>query len=181
MLSTEETDEAPRPFVDTEYGPAISQLGRYSDAVNKEFTLVSDRMSWLVISNSFMFAAFSSAAVNYEHAGTMQLLVAAMLVLMPLLGLAMAAFVIPALDAAHLAARRLKDKRDSFERRLPKHLQIQPISSKDKEHDAGNRPGFPEFLRGFGSYYWARQLGCSTTVPNQRFKPTGHKKPWLAA
>ena len=27
MLSTDETDEAPRTFKETEYGPAISQLG----------------------------------------------------------------------------------------------------------------------------------------------------------
>jgi hypothetical protein len=108
----------------------ISQLARYGDAIGKEFTLVSDRMTWLVISNSFMFASFNSAAVNYANAGNMQPLAITMMLFMPYLGLAMAFYVIPALDAAHKAAERLKNERDALEARLPEELRITTISSK---------------------------------------------------
>jgi hypothetical protein len=89
-----------------------------------------------------MFASFNSAAVNYANAGNMQPLAITMMLFMPYLGLAMAFYVIPALDAAHKAAERLKNERDALEARLPEELRITTISSKDHEHSAGNMPPF---------------------------------------
>jgi hypothetical protein len=40
-----------------EINQTLVQLGRLGEAISKEYTLVSDRMTWLVISNSFMFGS----------------------------------------------------------------------------------------------------------------------------
>ncbi|MFM2013489.1 MAG: hypothetical protein RLZZ396_2273 [Planctomycetota bacterium] len=139
----EESDLKKFPaFVPDDIPYALTQLSRYGEAISKEFTLVSDRMSWLVISNSFLFSGFITAAVNYAPSLHLGILVAILLILVPLLAVAMCIFVIQAIDAAHSAAYRQKNNRAEFENRLPEHLRITVISSKDNEHSKGNLPPY---------------------------------------
>lgn len=128
------------PFLEEEYPLAISQLGRLGGAIDKEFSLVSDRMTWMVISESFIFSAFTSASVNFKGELASKTLVKCLLILLPLLGIFLAWIVTPAIKAAHSAAFTLKDQRDEFEGRMPKGLQIILISSKGHEHSKGNLP-----------------------------------------
>jgi hypothetical protein len=85
---------------------------------------VSDRMAWLVVSEAFIFSAFATSAACYEASGSMKVLVASLLVLMPALGILLAAFVIPALHAAHSAAVRLKTYLRDYEDRLPERIRV---------------------------------------------------------
>ena len=126
------------PF--TNYSLILGQLQRLDLAIHKEYTLVSDRMSWMVTSESFIFTAFIVAAVNYSNGSSIKLLVGSFLILMPLLGIFLAAIVRRAINAAHSAANRLKDDRDELEGKLPETLRIKPVSSKDPENNDGNLP-----------------------------------------
>ena len=126
-----------------EISQALTQLGRLGEAISKEYTLVSDRMTWLVISNSFMFSAFTTAVSNYGR-GDQPLSILLLLVIygIPCLAIAMCLLVLGAIQAAHSAAKRLKASRDSFEAALPENLRIESVSSKDHEHILGNLPPY---------------------------------------
>ncbi len=126
------------PF--TNFSIILGQLQRLDSAIHKEFTLVSDRMSWMVTSQSFIFTAFIIAVVNYKDELVFAYLTEFFLIFMPLLGIFLAAIVRGAIAAAHKAANRLKDDRDQLEVRLPGILRIKPVSSRDPENDTGNLP-----------------------------------------
>lgn len=115
----------------------LAQLTRLGVAIDKELTLITERMSWLVISESFIFSAFTVAVANQEK--TMVLSIFAWL--MPLVGFLLAFFVYPALLAAHSTAKRLKEERQQFELRLPEDLRVNLLASK-REHCLGTVPAF---------------------------------------
>ncbi len=128
-------------FEPADYPCVLTQLGRLSAAVDKELDLVNYRMMWIVISESFIFSAFATAAVSYAPGRLfLHALVGYLLALTPLLGIFLAAITMPAIGAAHSAVRRLKDQRDTLERGLPQHLRITLISWNDKENWNGNLP-----------------------------------------
>lgn len=121
----------------------LVQLGRLGEAISKEYTLVSDRMTWLVISNSFMFSAFTTAVSNYgKEEQPLGLLLLLVIYGIPCLAIAMCLLVLGAIHAAHSAAKKLKNSRGSFEGKLPADLQIKLVSSKDHEHILGNLPPY---------------------------------------
>jgi hypothetical protein len=133
------------PFEPADYPYILTQLNRLGQAVDKELDLINYRMMWIVVSESFIFSGFATAAVNYVPDRLfLKTVVGYLLVLMPLLGIFLVSIAIPAIKAAHSAVRRLKDQRDSLERRLPEHLRITLISSKDRENWMGNLP--PRFI-----------------------------------
>jgi hypothetical protein len=132
------TKDGEIPF--TNYSLILGQLQRLDVSIHKEYTLVSDRMSWMVTSESFIFTAFIVAVVNYKSELLLKFLARCFLILMPILGIFLAAIVTFAINAAHSAANRLKDDRDELEEKLPAMLRIKPISSKDPENNAGNLP-----------------------------------------
>jgi hypothetical protein len=126
-----------------EINQTLVQLGRLGEAISKEYTLVSDRMTWLVISNSFMFSAYTTAVSNYEKINQpLNILLLLVIYCIPCLAIAMCLLVLGAIHAAHSAARRLKKFRDLFESRLPVGLRIELVSSKDFEHLFGNLPPY---------------------------------------
>lgn len=114
-----------------------TQLTRIGAAIDKELTLMSERMSWLVISESFIFSAFTGAVANYEKSRVLL----ALGYLMPLVGFLLAILVYPALLAAHITAKRLKVERDEFELRLPEALQVKLLAPK-RAHLLGSVPAF---------------------------------------
>lgn len=118
----------------------LAQLQRLDSAIFKEYTLVSDRMTWMVASESFMFTAFIVAVVNYNNLSVGKSLVGVFLYLLPLLGIFLAVIVRVAIKAAHDAAERLKKQRNDFEVKLPEGLKIESVSHKDKEHYLGDLP-----------------------------------------
>lgn len=131
----------------------LTQLGRFDDAIKAEFDLIGLRMTWLVVSESFIFTAFSIAVSNYrqESSGIVLILPDALHYLiwaLPILGMLMASLVYIAIIAAHSAIYRLKNQRDGMTERLPLHLMIRPISRGDIQHRLGNIPpwGIPPLL-----------------------------------
>jgi hypothetical protein len=115
----------------------LRQLTRIGVAIDKELTLMSERMTWLVVSESFIFSAFTGAAANHEKGMVLNTLT----YLMPLVGSLLALLVYPALLAAHITAKRLKEERHQFELRLPDDLQVRLLAPK-REHFLGSVPAF---------------------------------------
>jgi hypothetical protein len=115
----------------------LTQLTRIGFAIDKELTLISERMSWLVISESFIFSAFTVAVANQEKAVVLNTLA----YLMPLVGFLIALLVYPSLLAAHTTAQRLKLERHEFELRLPEHLRVRLLPPKGA-HILGSLPAF---------------------------------------
>lgn len=131
----------------------LSQLSRLDRAIEKEFTLVSDRMAWMVVSEAFIFGAFVDAAVNYTPSATyLKNLIVALLLTLPLLGITMAGFAWRAIIAAHGAVARLKDKREELEKHFPEPIRVDLISSKQHVHEMGNAP--PRYLPPIIIFIW---------------------------
>jgi hypothetical protein len=133
--------EPPRypPFNEKNYQVAVAQLARYDELIAKEYTLVADRMNWLLLSESFIFTVFIGSAAYYEQAGpTIWLLLQSIIIIMPLLGIFIAVVIIRAIGAADEASCRLKQGREAFEKRLPDELRIDQIAHDDLLHHRGN-------------------------------------------
>jgi hypothetical protein len=120
-----------------ESGLLLTQLTRIGVAIDKELTLINERMTWLVVSESFMFSAFTVAVANQEKAIVLNTVV----YLMPSIGFLMALLVYPGLLAAHFTAKWLKEERHRFELRLPDDLQVKLLASK-RTHVLGSMPAF---------------------------------------
>lgn len=130
-------DENPKGQTADAISQVLTQLTRVGFAIDKELTLISERMSWLVISESFIFSAYTVAMANMEKSRTLGLLAWGM----PVVGLLLALLVYPALLAADNAARRLKKVRQQFEQKLPEDLQLNLLAT-DREYFWGSIPAF---------------------------------------
>lgn len=115
----------------------VRQLTRIGGAIDKELSLISERMSWLVVSESFIFSAFTVAVANHDNATVLKTLA----YLMPLVGFLLALLVYPGLLAAHFTAKWLKDERHQFELRLPETLRVKLLAPK-QAHLLGSVPAF---------------------------------------
>jgi hypothetical protein len=115
----------------------LTQLARIGVAIDKELTLMSERMSWLVISESFIFSAFTVAVANHEKS----MVLVAFACLMPIVGFLMALLVYPGLLAAHTTAKSLKEERHHYELRLPEGLQVK-LRAPTRAHLLGSVPAF---------------------------------------
>jgi ABC-type uncharacterized transport system fused permease/ATPase subunit len=115
----------------------LTQLTRIGCAIDKELSLINERMTWLVVSESFMFSAYTMAIANHDKALVLNTLV----FLMPIVGLLLALLVYPGLLAAHFTAKWLKEERHLFELRLPKGLQVKLLAPR-RAHVLGSVPAF---------------------------------------
>lgn len=115
----------------------LTQLTRIGVAIDKELSLISERMSWLVVSESFIFSAFTVAVANHEKS----MILIAFACLMPIVGFLMALLVYPALLAAHTTAKWLKEERHHYELRLPEGLQVR-LRTPKRAHFLGSVPAF---------------------------------------
>lgn len=115
----------------------LTQLTRIGVAIDKELTLMSERMSWLVVSESFIFSAFTVAVANHDKS----MILVAVVCLMPIVGFLMALLVYPGLLAAHTTAKWLKEERRQFEWRLPGDLQVK-LRAPKQAHFLGSVPAF---------------------------------------
>jgi hypothetical protein len=130
-----------RAFAESEFQTAVAQLARYDEKIAKEYTLITDRMNWLVVSESFIFTVFAGTIATYENAGpTMWLVMKVIIGTMPILGIFVCGLIMRAISAADMAINRLKQRREEYEKRLPVELRIDQISHNDIEHFHGNVP-----------------------------------------
>jgi hypothetical protein len=90
-----------------------------------------------VVSESFMFSAYTMAVANHDKAVVLNTLI----FLLPLVGLLLALLVYPGLLAAHFTAKWLKEERHQFELRLPEGLQVK-LRAPPRAHVLGSVPAF---------------------------------------
>jgi hypothetical protein len=122
----------------------LTQLSRLDGAIEKEFTLVSDRMTWMMISESFIFGTFTAAVVHFNPTHPLRYAVLSLLAMLPFLGISIAVLAFRAINAAHTAADRLKDRREQLEKVFSGQLNVELVSSKLDTHAVGNLP--PKYL-----------------------------------
>lgn len=126
-------------YSDSELPHVLTQIARLSDAVKAEFDLIGTRMTWLVVSQSFMFATFTAAASNGGH-GNFATVLKYFVCMIPILGATVACLVGSSIVTAHSVAISMKEQRDKFICNLPAYLEIKLVSSRDKAHKYGNLP-----------------------------------------
>jgi hypothetical protein len=118
----------------------LSQIARLGEGVKAEFDLIAGRMTWLMISESFIFSAFATAIANYrpDHpvVGTLRYLVW----VLPFVGMLLAVTVYVAIVAALSAIDTLKRQRDRMMAGLPVQLRIDLISAQSRQQWWGNLP-----------------------------------------
>jgi hypothetical protein len=121
----------------------LDQLGRVDRGIRHEFDLIGMRMMWFVLSEFFLFFSFTTACNSYAAEHPMKWVLMVVLIAMPVLGIVMAAFVYPAILAAHSAAHLLKHEQERLEesvRRVDEDLVVSLISLRDPENKVGNIP-----------------------------------------
>jgi hypothetical protein len=65
-MSAARRPQEERPFDSVEVAHALTQIARLVEGVKAEFDLIAGRMSWLVISESFIFSAFATALASFR-------------------------------------------------------------------------------------------------------------------
>ena len=119
---------------------ALAQIARLGEGLKAEFDLVAGRMSWLVISESFIFSAFATAIANFrsDHPAIGALRFLAWV--LPLVGMILAVTVYLAILAALSAIDSLKRQRDRMMAGLPIQLRIDLIKVRTRQQWWGNVP-----------------------------------------
>ena len=134
----------------------LSQIARLAEGIKAEFDLIAGRMTWLMISESFIFSAFATAIANYrpDHPGvdTLRYLIR----ILPFLGMLLTVTVYVAIVAALSAIDTLKRQRDRMIAGLPAQLRIDLISARSRQQWWGNLPAHslpPVLFLGSGVAY----------------------------
>jgi hypothetical protein len=112
-------------------------LARYDDQIDIELNLISARMTWLVISQSFLFGTFVAGA-NIEPRAFGY----AVQALVSVVGLLSSVWVRTGIEAALRVVDRRKDERRPVLESLSAELVIAlpAVHRADREHQDGNTP-----------------------------------------
>jgi hypothetical protein len=134
------------------------RLTRLDSQLKIEYELIGHRVSWLLVSNSFLFGAFVVGINNLSEKDDIQKLIHILIYAIPIIGLASSVLVALAVRAAHEVISELKVVRDRVEEeahhafsyeRLGVHIKSWP-------HIVGNWP--PTVLPPLFAVVWARVL-----------------------
>jgi hypothetical protein len=117
---------------------ALAQIARLGEMLKAEFDLIAARMSWLMISESFIFSAFATAAASYRPDHPMVGVLRYLGWVLPFVGMFLAAIVYAALLAAQSAVVVMKRQRDRMMAGLPPQLRIDLISADSRQNWWGN-------------------------------------------
>jgi hypothetical protein len=118
----------------------LSQIARLGEGLKAEFDLIAGRMSWLVISESFIFSAFATATASYRPDHPLVGVLRYLGWILPFIGMFLAASVYAAILAALSAIDSLKSQRDRMMAGLPSQLRIDLISAQSRRQWWGNLP-----------------------------------------
>ena len=121
-------------------GHALTQIGRLGEGIKAQFDLIGVRMTWLVLSESFSFSAFTLTVANYDPAHRLAEVQLYLIWALPIVGMGLAVFVFVGIRAAHHATLRLKRQREVMMARVPDPLRVDLISSFSPEHWWGEVP-----------------------------------------
>lgn len=135
------------------------QLTRLDGAIEKEFTLINDRMTWMVISESFIFGPFAIAITAYSSAPKDFInVILALVIMLPAIGVAIAFYAMQAIRAAHDAADDLKESRKLLENLYQGDLlRLNLIDVTYKQRERGTTPS--RFLPLLIIFSWTLILG----------------------
>ena len=127
-------------FEPADFPYVLMQIARLGEGLKAEFDLIAVRMTWLMISESFIFSAFATAVANYrsDHPviGGLRFLAW----VLPFVGMFLAVTVYVAILAAFSAVDTLKVQRDRMMVCLPVKLRIDLISARSRQQWWGNVP-----------------------------------------
>ena len=73
------------PFDRDDVPLAQAQIARLVEVLKSEFDLIASRMTWLVVSESFIFSAFATAAASYRKDHPMALALWYLLAITPVM------------------------------------------------------------------------------------------------
>lgn len=136
------------------------RLIRLDAQIRIEYDLIGHRVSWLLVSNSFLLAAFAVSLNNSSPPGSVNSRLIQILVwLLPVIGIVSCYVVAHAVRAAHAVINELKGLRDPLEDLASKHFSYERlgIGKQTWYHIAGNRP--PTLLPWVTAIVWVAVLG----------------------
>lgn len=132
--------DPPGTFEPADVPHVLAQIARLGEVLKAEFDLVAARMSWLMIAESFIFSAFATANASYRPDHPAVNVLRYLALVLPFVGMFLAACVYVALFAAVSAVRTLKRQRDRMMAGLPPQLRIDLISANSRPEWWGNVP-----------------------------------------
>jgi hypothetical protein len=117
------------------------RIKRLDDQIRVEFDLIGHRMTWLVISQSFLFSAVSLTVNNSVNPSAVKIS-ELLRWLIPIIGIITCISVGLATFAARSVINKLKRQRDPLESQDPTDYQLESIGvrSSSWEHKIGNIP-----------------------------------------
>lgn len=118
-------------------------LKRIDEQIRMEYDLMGQRMSWMVISQSFLFSAIALTA-NSSVEASMRKVIDLLRILIPFVGTLSCLFAIASIFAARSVINRLKNLRSSLEDTL--YVQ----NNEDKFYKLGVRQS--EWQHSFGNF-----------------------------
>jgi len=121
----------------------LGRLKRLDDQIRMEYDLMGQRMSWMVISQSFLFSAVALTANNSVDP-SMRKVLSLLRLLMPFVGILSCLFSMAAIFAARSVINRLKTLRnrleDLFEQQNGDGFDRLGVRQTDWQHSFGNFP-----------------------------------------
>jgi len=134
------------------------RLTRLDSQLKIEYELIGHRVSWLLVSNSFLFGAFVVGLNNASLNGGIQKLIHILILAIPVIGLASSVLVALAVRAAHEVVSEFKVVRDRVEEEAHRAFSYERLGVHIKSwpHIVGNWP--PMLLPPLFAVVWARVL-----------------------
>jgi hypothetical protein len=118
----------------------LSQVARLGEGLKAEFDLITGRMSWLVIAESFIFSAFATVTAGYRPDHPVVDVLKYLAWAFPIVGMFLAVCVYFSILAALSAIDSIKNQRDRMMAGLPLQLRIDLISVRSRMQWWGNLP-----------------------------------------
>ena len=137
-----ESSHSDAPLDPADIPLVLTQIARLADGVKSEFDLIGGRMTWLMISESFIFSAFVTAIASYRVDHPLRHSLLYLIWVLPVIGMVLTVCVYAAILAAHRAIAILKSQRDHMIEKLPSLLRIDLISNSSRAQWWGNLPTY---------------------------------------
>ena len=134
------------------------RLARLDSQIKVEYELIGHRVSWLLVSNSFLFAAFVVALGNSSLDANTQKLIRILVLALPVIGLVSSVLVSLAVRAANEVVHELKKARDFVEEQASRFYEYERLGVHIKSwpHIVGNWP--PALLPPLFAIVWLTLL-----------------------
>lgn len=114
-------------------------IDRLDSQIRAEFEVINQRMTWMMVAQSFLFIAYANVWVGLSRG--FHTILSKLAVIIPLIGIAMAILVRLAIWAAHSVVSKVKDERARFENDHPAYKDYKiSVHRKEIEHRLGNLP-----------------------------------------